>query len=82
MKLRIVTEQKSLCRNLMTLQRSNEWSHQQQRGLLLRRMSKGTHTRLVQMPVHARFLIKRLVTDLKAVMRHVDHSTMELPVAG
>lgn len=78
-KLRIVTEQKTLCKNLTTLQKSMVWIHQQQCGLALRTMSKGTQTRLAQIPEQARFLMNLLVTDLNTVVRQVDHNTMKFP---
>ena len=78
-KLNTVTEQKSLCRNLIVLQTSSVWSHQQQEGLVPKATSNGTHTRPAQMPEHARFLMKHLVTDLKTLVQQVHHSTMALP---
>lgn len=62
-KLRIVTEQKTLCKNLTTLQKSMVWIHQQQCGLALRTMSKGTQTRLAQIPEQARFLMNLEKTE-------------------
>lgn len=80
-KLRMVTEQKTLCRNLAILQKSIVQIHQQQCGLALRAMSKGTQTRLAQIPEQAKFLMKRFVTDFSSDVLHVDHSTMMLPVS-
>lgn len=80
LKLSTVAEQKSLWRNLMALQSTRVWSHQQQRGLAPSAMSKGTHTRPAQIPEHARFLMKRLVTDLKTFVQQVHHNTVAFPV--
>lgn len=44
-------------------------------------MSKGTQTRLAQIPEQAKFLMKRFVTDLSTDVLQVDHSTMTLPVS-
>lgn len=44
-------------------------------------MSKGTQTRLAQIPEQAKFLMKRFVTDLSSDVLQVDHSTMMLPVS-
>lgn len=79
LKLSTVTEQKSLWRNLMALQSSRVCSHQQQRGLAPSATSKGTQTRLAQIPEHARFLMKRLVTDLKTFVQQVHHNTVAFP---
>lgn len=76
----MVTEQKTLCRNLAILQKSIVQIHQQQCGLALRTMSKGTQTRLAQIPEQAKFLMNRFVTDLSTDVLQVDHSTMTLPV--
>ena len=81
-KLSTVTEQKSLWRNLMALQRSSVCSHQQQRGLAPNATSKGTHARLAQSPEHARFLMKRLVTVLNTLVQQVHHSTVALPIGS
>lgn len=80
LKLSTVTEQKSLWRNLIALQSSRVWSHQQQRGLAPRATSKGMQTRLAQIPEHARFLMKRLVTDLKTFVQQVHHNMVAFPV--
>ncbi|TNN63258.1 hypothetical protein EYF80_026509 [Liparis tanakae] len=69
LKLSTVTEQKSLWRNLRALQSSRVWSHQQQRGLAPSATSKGTHARPAQIPEYARFLMNRLVTDLKTFVQ-------------
>lgn len=79
-KLSTVTEQKSLCRNLMVRQRAGVWIQRQQRGLAFRRTSNGTHTRLAQIPEQARFLMKRPVTVLKTLVQQVHHNTVALPV--
>jgi len=42
-------------------------------------MSKGTQTRLAQIPEQAKFLMNRFVTDLSTDVLQVDHSTMTLP---
>lgn len=57
-------------------------SHRQQRGLDPSATSKGTHTNPAQMPEHAKFLMNRLVTDLKTLVQQVHHSTVALPVEG
>lgn len=44
-------------------------------------MSKGTQTRLAQIPEQAKFLMNRFVTDLSTDVLQVDHSTMMLPVS-
>lgn len=64
----------------MVLHRKRVWSHQQQRGLAPSATSKGTHTKPAQIPEHARFLMKRLVTDLKILVQQVHHNTVAFPV--
>jgi len=44
-------------------------------------MSKGTQTRLAQIPEQAKFLMNRFVTDLSTDVLQVDHSTMTLPAS-
>lgn len=80
LKLSTVTEQKSLWRNLMTLHSTRVCSHQQQRGLAPSATSKGMQTRPAQIPEHARFLMNRLVTDLKTLVQQVHHNTVAFPV--
>lgn len=44
-------------------------------------MSKGTQTRLAQIPEQAKFLMSLFVTDLSTDVLQVDHSIMMLPVS-
>lgn len=82
LKLSTVMEQQSFWRNLTALHTTRVCSHQQQRGLTPSAMSKGTQARPVQIPEHARFLMKRLVTGLKTLVEQAHHSIITLPVGG